>query len=134
MKVSFHHAHLFASDIEQSIRFYREMFGAEVILDMEMAGARNMMISIGGGKINFYSQPPKEQGRGPVHHLGIETDDLEALVEHMRSKGFPFTRPVKELGGWRYVMVEGPDNVLLEVFQIIRNRETEEYTRRISSL
>ena len=71
---------MFASNIDESIRFYREMFGAEVLFDMEMAGARNVMISIGGGKLNFYDQPPKEGGRGAVHHLGIETDDLEALV------------------------------------------------------
>ena len=33
MKIAFHHAHLFESDIDPSIRFYREMFGAEVLFD-----------------------------------------------------------------------------------------------------
>lgn len=119
MQVSFHHPHLFASDIDKSVSFYREMFGAEVIFDTEMAGSRNVMISIGSGWINFYDQPPKDQGRGVVHHLGIETDDLEALVEHMKSKGYEFRNRIKDLGSWKYVMVEGPDHLLIELFQVV---------------
>ena len=88
MKTSLHHAHLFASNLDESINFYREMFGAEILFDLEMAGARNVMIAIGTAKINFYDQSPKDSGRGAIHHLGIETDDLESLVYHMKSKGF----------------------------------------------
>jgi catechol 2,3-dioxygenase-like lactoylglutathione lyase family enzyme len=53
MKTTLHHVHLYASDIEESIRFYCEMFGAKKIFDREMAGACNVLISIGSGKINF---------------------------------------------------------------------------------
>jgi len=35
-----HHVHIFASDIEKSIKFYEEFFGGRVILDLELAGAR----------------------------------------------------------------------------------------------
>ena len=80
-----HHAHLFASDLDASVGFYQEMFAAEVLLDTEMAGARNVMILVGTGRINFYDQPPRDTGRGVVHHLGIETDDLEGAEAHFRS-------------------------------------------------
>lgn len=110
------------------------MFGAEVLFDMKMAGARNVMISIGNGKINFYDQPPKDQGRGVVHHLGIETDDLEALVKHMGSRGFTFRKTIKDLGTWKYVMAEGPDNVLFELFQVVREETLEDFYKQISSL
>ncbi len=46
MKTTLHHVHLFASDLEKSIQFYCDMFGAKVIFDREMAGARNVLISI----------------------------------------------------------------------------------------
>ncbi len=118
MTETLHHVHLFASDLDESLRFYREMFGARVIFDMEMAGARNVMISIGTGKINFYDQPPRDQGRGVMHHLGIETDDLEALVKHMEDKGFHFKKGIKDFGTWKYVMAEALDHVLLELFEI----------------
>jgi catechol 2,3-dioxygenase-like lactoylglutathione lyase family enzyme len=133
MKTSLHHAHLFASNIDDSIKFYQNMFNAKILFDLEMAGARNMMIQIGSSKINFYDQPPKDQGRGAIHHLGIETDDLEALVEHMKSKGFQFIKKIKKLGPWKYVMAEAPDNVLLELFEVVKKKLPIKQYRQISS-
>ena len=134
MKIALHHPHLFSSNIEKSVKFYCEMFGAKVLFDLEMAGARNIMISIGSGKINFYDQPPKDQGRGVVHHLGIETDDLENLVEHMKNKGFLFKNSIKILGPWKYVMAEAPDHVLLELFEIVESKVPKEQYKLITSL
>lgn len=134
MKASLHHAHLFASNLDQSIDFYKKMFGAKILFDLEMAGARNVMIEIGTSKINFYDQPPKDQGRGAIHHLGIETDDLEALITHMKNKGFQFIREIKSFGPLKYVMAAAPDNVLLELFEVVKDKVSEEQHRLISSL
>ena len=134
MRINLHHAHLFASDIEKSLDFYREMFGAEVLFDLEVAGARNVMIAIGSSKINFYDQPPKDQKRGVVHHLGIETDDIVALVTHMKSKGFEFSNPIKSLGILKYVMAEGPDHILFELFEVLKDKLPEDQYKIISSL
>ena len=134
MKLTLHHVHLFASDIDESIRFYRDMFGAEVIFDSEMAGARNVLIKIGSGKINFYDQPPKPYERSVMHHLGIETDDVEALVAHMESKGFNFPKPIRDHGTWKYIMAEGPDNVLIEIFQTVDDETTDSQIDGFSSL
>ena len=118
----FHHAHLFASNIDASLKFYQEMFGAEILADVIMAGARNVFVAVGQGRLHFYDQPAKDQGRGAIHHLGIQTDDLEALVAHMKSKGFPFRKEIADFGFWKYVMVLAPDNVLLELFQIVKEK------------
>ena len=134
MKTSLHHAHLFASNLDESIKFYQDMFGAKVLFDLKMAGARNVMITIGSSKINFYDQPPKDQGRGVIHHLGIETDDLEALVTHMKSKGFQFIKEIKTFGPLRYVMAAAPDNVLLELFEVVKDKISEDQYKLISSL
>ncbi|TFG12012.1 MAG: VOC family protein [Promethearchaeota archaeon] len=134
MRTNLHHAHLFASDIDKSITFYREMFGAEILFDLEMAGARNVMIAIGSSKINFYDQPPKDSGRGGVHHLGIETENIEALVAHMINKGFEFKKSIKNLGVWKYIMAEGPDHVLLELFEVVKEKIPEDQYKIISSL
>ena len=134
MKTSLHHAHLFASNLDESIKFYQNMFGAKVLFDLKMAGARNVMISIGSSKINFYDQPPKDQGRGAIHHLGIETDDLEALVAHMKNQGFQFIKEIKNFGPLRYVMAAAPDNVLLELFDVVKDKVSEDQYKLISSL
>jgi len=133
MKANLHHAHLFASTLDESIKFYQEMFGAEILFDLELAGARNVMISIGSSRINFYDQPPKTGGKGAIHHLGVETDDLELLVEHMKSKGFEFKKSIKNVGVLKYVMAEAPDHVLLELFEVSKSKIPEELYEKIST-
>jgi len=114
----FHHAHLFASNLDQSLVFYRDWFGGEVVLDMELAGARNVFMKIGRGRLHFYDQPPKNALRGPVHHLGMQVENLEELVEKMKAAGVPFRKPIADFGFWKYVMAPAPDGVLLELFEI----------------
>lgn len=134
MKITLHHAHLFASNIDESINFYKEMLGATVVFDLGVAGSRNVLIKIGSSKINFYDQPPKDKGRGSIHHLGIETDDLEALVAYMKEKGFNFINRIKNFGPLRYIMVAAPDNVLLELFEVIKDKTPKDQYNLISSL
>jgi catechol 2,3-dioxygenase-like lactoylglutathione lyase family enzyme len=112
-----HHVHLFASDLEASVAFYREMFGAEVKSDGLAAGVRNLLIRIGSGHINFYNQPPRDYGRNALHHLGIYTEDISVLKAHMESKGFRFRTEIRDFGDLKYIMLEGPDQVLIEVFE-----------------
>ncbi|MFX1358563.1 MAG: VOC family protein [Promethearchaeota archaeon] len=133
MKSILHHAHLFASNLDESIRFYQQMFGAEILFDLELAGARNVMIAIGPSKINFYDQPPRDNGKGAVHHLGIETDDLEELVEHMKSKGYQFRKSIKHLGVLKYTIAEAPDHVLLELFEVVKEKLPEDQYKLISN-
>jgi hypothetical protein len=93
------------------------MFGAAVVFDDILAGVRNVLIRIGAGHINFYDQPPRDFGRNAVHHLGICTDDIFALVDHMEMKGFKFRTPIRDFGDLKYIMLEGPDRVLIEIFE-----------------
>lgn len=117
MPCDLHHVHLFASNLDGGIGFYREMFGAEIVFDEIVAGVRNVLFRIGAGYIDFYDQTPREDGKNAVHHLGILTDDIAALVAHRIAKGFTFRSPVRDFGDLKYVMLEGPDRVLIEVFE-----------------
>lgn len=70
MQVQLHHIHIFASDIEATLGFWKNMFGAQVLFDMEIAGARNVMIAIGLGRINIYDQPPRDGNGGALPSSG----------------------------------------------------------------
>ncbi len=119
MQIDLDHAHLFASDLDATIRWWSEMLGASVVFDVEVAGARNVRLAIGRGAVNLYDQPPRVVGMGSVHHLGILTDDLAGLVASMEAKGVQFRDPIQDFGVVRFVMVMAPDNVLLELFQTV---------------
>lgn len=118
MTSSIHHVHLFASDLDASISFYRNHFDGKVVLDMPLAGARNVFMQVGAGRIHFYDQPPKRPGAGSIHHFGIQTDDLDNLVERLRADGVEFRKGITEAGQFRYIMVPAPDDVLIELFEV----------------
>lgn len=116
--IHMHHAHLFASDLDASIDYYQRWFGAEVLADTLFAGSRNVMVRIGGGRLNFYDQAPKGTGPSAVHHLGFEVDDLNALVANMKAGGVAFRSDIRESDEGRYIMAPAPDGVLLELFEL----------------
>lgn len=113
--LSFHHAHLMCSDVEATVDFWVRGFDAEVVRDVEFAGARNVLLRVGRGRIHLYDQRPKHVGQGTVHHLGVQTDDVHGARSRLLAFGASVTDvrsdPVAE-----YVMVKGPDDLLLEVF------------------
>ncbi len=117
-RIRLHHAHLFASDLDKSIEFYCSNLGAELMGDEIFAGARNVMLRLGDGRLNFYDQAPRGSGSNGVHHLGIQTDDLDGLISDLKMNHVIVTNEIKGQPGARYIMVEAPDNVLLELFEI----------------
>ena len=117
MVESLHHVHIFACDIDATVAWWRDMLGGEVVYDGELAGARNVFMRIGSGGLHLYDQPPRASGRGAVHHIGIRSDDLHALVARLAKQGVPFRSGIREFGTWRYIMCAAPDDVLLELFE-----------------
>ena len=117
-----HHVHIFASELDRSVQFYKQFFGGEVVLNVELAGARNVFMKIGNGRLHFYNQSAKNPGRGSIHHFGIQTDDIEKTVRRMRAEGIAFTKGIKDFGFWRYIMVPAPDDILVELFEVDEER------------
>ena len=119
MQIDLDHAHIFASDVDATIRWWTEMLGATVVFDVPVAGARNVRLAVGRGAIILYDQSPRVVGSASVHHLGILTDDLDGLVALMEAKGVKFRDPIQDFGVVRFIMVMAPDEVLLELFQVV---------------
>ncbi len=117
MRVNLDHAHIFASDASATVRFFQTMLGATVVWDEAVAGVRGIRLQIGRAFILIYDQPPKSCRGGAFHHLGIETDDLVGLVGRMESSGFVFRKPIHDEKAFKYVMIAGPDDLLIELFE-----------------
>ena len=121
MQADLHHVHLFASDIEATIAWWRDVMGGEVAFDGEFGGARNVFMRVGKGRLHLYDQKPRgapdTAPAGAVHHVGIQCRDLPARVAAMTAQGVAFRSGIREFGSWRYIMCAAPDNVLLELFE-----------------
>lgn len=117
MRVSLDHAHIFATNLDATVEFFRTMFNATVVWDDVVAGARGVRLQIGRAFILIYDQPPRAPRGGAFHHLGIETDDLDELVRQMKSRGFAFRNPIQDDRAFKYVMISGPDELLIELFE-----------------
>jgi len=117
MRIGLDHVHIFASNVSSTVDFFCRMFSATVVWDDEAAGVRNVRLKLGNAFIHLYDQPPKAPRGGAVHHLGIETDDLDALASRMKEHGFHFRKAIRDERNFSYVMVSGPDDLLIEVFQ-----------------
>ena len=113
-----HHVHLFASDIDATVKWYVDNLDAQVAFDGDFGGARNVFMHVGYGRINLYAQPPRGDTSGAYHHIGIQTDNLVGLRDRLVANGVTFRSDIREFGSWRYLMCPAPDNVLLELFQI----------------
>jgi catechol 2,3-dioxygenase-like lactoylglutathione lyase family enzyme len=116
--IHLHHVHLFSRDLSSAIDWYVRALGAEVYFDGDFGGARNVFMKIGTGRLHLYPQPPRDDGKGAIHHVGIRTDDLAGLHRRLLAMGTVFRSDIREFGTWRYLMCPAPDNVLLELFEI----------------
>lgn len=117
MRISLDHVHIFASDAAATVRFFQTMFDAVVVWDRTVAGARGIRLRVGRAFVIVYDQPPRGPRGGAVHHLGIETDDLRGLMQRMRARGFVFRNAMRSAESFDYVMIAGPDDLLIELFQ-----------------
>jgi catechol 2,3-dioxygenase-like lactoylglutathione lyase family enzyme len=117
MSLDLHHVHAFASDIEASVDWWRRHMDAKVLFDGELAGARNVFLAVGTGRLHLYDQAPRDRGRGAVHHIGIKAANLRDVWRRLQDQGVTSPHGLRERNGWRYVMTAAPDGLLLELFE-----------------
>jgi catechol 2,3-dioxygenase-like lactoylglutathione lyase family enzyme len=75
MQIDLDHAHLFASDIDETVRWWTEMLGAHVVFDLQIAGARNIRLAVAGVRNLTSAAPGQRLGQRPPPR--IQTGDLE---------------------------------------------------------
>ena len=115
--IDLHHTHVFSSNIDATVAWWSRHLRAKVIFDRELAGARNVFLAVGTGRLHLYDQPPRDEGRGAIHHLGVRVRNLRSVWAQLRGLGVCSRNGLRELDGWRFVMISAPDNVLVELFE-----------------
>jgi len=133
---SFSHVCVGVSDIERSLEFYRRIFAAEIVFDVELEGesletvtstegAKGRMIGllIGGVVVELLglgaasSTAPRERIRVGYTNISFSVPDLDDAVRRVRALGYePADEPV-DIGGVRMFFVADPDGTRVEIVE-----------------
>lgn len=120
---SFGHVGLTVGDLEQSLHFYRDVLGLEVVRTRELDnGMRIAFLSIHGhGEIELLAYPMTlplpEAARQPeaigLKHVALRVEDLDETVTQLKEQGIAFaTEPTAER---RRATLLDPDGITIEL-------------------
>ena len=124
------------SDFDESVRFYRDLLGLEVALDIEIPeetakgarlaprGFRQLRLRAGETLIKLVEidSPPEPRAlefQAGVRWLTFIIDDVPGTVARLSAKGVKFaSEPVSAPDARFVVCAEAPDGLLIEFVQI----------------
>ena len=52
---------------------------------------------------------------------------LNGVVKNMKCKGVVFNKDITDAGFWKYIMVPAPDDILIELFEVDKNKIPTEF-------
>jgi lactoylglutathione lyase len=121
------HVGILAEDLDRSIRFYTELLGLKLVErvrfneKVELAflsfpGQEDVQVELIG------RDPAGMPQEGLVNHLAFTVDDIEAVIEKLRSHGVDISEewPRTILDGRKNAFFYGPSGEKLELFQPVR--------------
>lgn len=124
--LKFEHVGVQVKDIEDSIEFYTQKVGLELIetlphtdpsLKLAFLGLEgNVIVELIQG---YNSSLPNE---GKVHHFALAVDGIEEEFERLKSAGVSFVEEniVTLPNGARYLFFYGPDKEWIEYYEVKR--------------
>ena len=122
-KYSHDHIHLRSRDPEAAVRFYHDMFGAEIVETTQTDGRPRIDIAIDGITICIAKAQP-EHDNAPdrpyvgLDHFGLQVEDLDEAAADLKSRGAEFfSEPRLLRPGLKIAFVRGPDDVRIEILE-----------------
>jgi catechol 2,3-dioxygenase-like lactoylglutathione lyase family enzyme len=110
------HVSISAHDLEESARFYEDVFGLER-LPTPTFGNPVVWLRLGDGQLHLFQRGEQEAPR--FHHIGLEVDDFEAFYLRLTELGIRDSDslgPVRELpSGEVQMYLRDPGGNLLEI-------------------
>lgn len=125
MHLGFHHIHVKGPDPAKSAQWYVDVLGATVkdryvrggapFITLQLSG---MLLNVSGAEAGEKLPPGSADRHFGLEHFGLQTDNLEALLPHLKRHGVKILHaPPPGSTGARAVFIEGPDNVRIEIYQ-----------------
>ena len=113
------HVSIVADDLEESARFYEELFGMERLPTARFPQGRVLWMKVGGQQVHLFESGDEDRPTAH-HHFGFDVDDFDAFYAKAKSRGVldteAFGVPIRSHpSGWVQMYLRDPAGNLLEV-------------------
>jgi lactoylglutathione lyase len=109
------------TDVEQSLRFYRDLLGLKEVKRREDDKGRYTLIFLAPPgqeetpiELTYNWDPEEYAGGRNFGHLAYEVDDIYAFCKKLMDAGVTVNRPPRD---GRMAFVRSPDNISIEILQ-----------------
>lgn len=110
-------ATLRVSDLEKSVAFYTQDLGMEVAARFGSEGHQIVMLGKEEeAKVELICESSaKIESPGNGVSIGLQSEDLDALVDALKAKGYPVAGPVSPNPHVRFFFVNDPDGYSVQL-------------------
>ncbi len=115
------HTMVRVTDIEASLRFYRDALGLEVTRQYDNPGGRFTLVYLAAPgdpsaeiELTHNWDPESLGGARNFGHIAYAVDDIYATCERLQQHGVTILRPPRD---GRMAFVRSPDNISIELLQ-----------------
>ena len=115
------HTMVRVTDLEQSLRFYRDALGLEVVGRHESQQGRYTLVFLAAPgqpeaqvELTFNWDPETYSGVRNFGHLAYAVEDIYAACERLQQHGVQILRPPRD---GRMAFVRSPDQISIELLQ-----------------
>ncbi len=116
MRFSIGEINVICTDVDKSLRFYRDVLGFEPVEEegparrLKYGSTYVLLLPVAGA-----SGPPEPYCSVPTFSFDLLVDDIEAAYNYLEGKGVEFEEPLER--GSRRFFVRDPDGLVLEVIE-----------------
>ena len=121
-----HHICVHAKNIDESIAFYRDIFGFTLIGKESSDVDEYAMLKLGTSRLELIQPKPQKESdfgdRGSIAHIGLAVHDIDSVVKELRTKGVQFLSEEivdkdAPLGGLRAIQMHGPADEHINLYE-----------------
>jgi catechol 2,3-dioxygenase-like lactoylglutathione lyase family enzyme len=124
--IKFGHVAFRVSDVEQSVRWYHDAFGARKVFHAPRDGERQELMFLEFAKGQFIGlftegreKPEMPKNAIGYQHFCLAVDDIQQMLEHLARMNVAPERPVREgRSHYRIAFVTDPDGNVIELMEI----------------
>ncbi|MGI6104775.1 MAG: VOC family protein [Raoultibacter sp.] len=116
MKVTVEYSTMIIENMEESVAFYQDILGFEVVSVHELgpAGRITLMRGQGGAMVELIESTNYEIG---LYSVGMDVDNLAETLEQVRSKGAKVTMEPMKTSVGSMAFIEDPNGVRIALIE-----------------